>query len=119
MMKPDPEMFHHVIRTIGTTADRLLFFDDCNDHVLAARKLGIRAEQTRGVSEVQDTLVSLLPADSRAGRAVRSLPLRPQAAESDASSTSSLASAVMSRLVCARTQSRFLIRALGTRACRG
>ena len=71
MMKPDPELFQHVIRTIGTTADRLLFFDDCNDHVLAARKLGIRAELTRGVSEVQDALVSLLPADSSAGRALR------------------------------------------------
>lgn len=76
MMKPDPEMFHHVIRTVGTTPDRLLFFDDCNDHVLAARKLGIRAEQTQGVSEVQDALVSLLPADSSAGRALRSLSSR-------------------------------------------
>lgn len=77
MMKPDPEMFHHVIRTIGTTADRLLFLDDCNSHVQAARKLGIRAEQTRGVSEVRDALVSLLPADSSAVRALRSPPSRP------------------------------------------
>ncbi len=68
MMKPDPEVFQHVIRTIGTSADRLLFFDDCNDHVLAARRLGIRAELARGVSEVQDALVSLLPAYSSASR---------------------------------------------------
>lgn len=72
LMKPDPAMFRHVIRTIGTAADRLLFLDDCNEHVLAARKLGIHAVQTRGVSEVHDALVSLLPADSSAGRALRS-----------------------------------------------
>lgn len=77
MMKPDPEMFHHVIRTIGTTADRLLFLDDCDEHVQAARRSGMRAEQTRGVREVQDALESLLPADSNAGRALRSHLSRP------------------------------------------
>jgi glucose-1-phosphatase len=77
MMKPDPEIFQHVIRTVGTTAERLLFLDDCNDHVQAARKLGIRAEQTRGVSEVRDALVSLLPADSSAVRALQSPSSRP------------------------------------------
>ena len=47
LMKPDMAMFRHVIRTIGTAADRLLFLDDCNEHVLAARKLGIHAVQVR------------------------------------------------------------------------
>ena len=74
LMKPDLAMFRHVIRTIGTTADRLLFLDDHNEHVMAARELGIHAVQTRGVGEVYEALVSLLPADSSAGRALRSIP---------------------------------------------
>jgi FMN phosphatase YigB (HAD superfamily) len=73
-MKPDLAMFRHVIRTIGTTADRLLFLDDHNEHVMAARELGIHAVQTRGVNEVYEALGSLLPADSSAGRALRSIP---------------------------------------------
>lgn len=72
MMKPDSEIFRQAVRAIGTSADRILFLDDSNDHVLAARELGIRAEQVRGVSEVREALVSLLPADSSAGSALRS-----------------------------------------------
>ena len=72
VMKPDPAVFDHVVRTVGTTADRLLFLDDDAEHVRAARTSGMRAEQARGLSEVQDALVSLLPADSGAGRALRS-----------------------------------------------
>ncbi len=76
MMKPDPELFQHVIRTIGAPADRLLFFDDCVDHVLAARRSGICAAQTRGLSDLRNALISLLPADSAAGRALnRRLPV--------------------------------------------
>lgn len=71
MMKPDPAIFDHVIRTIGVPADRLLFLDDGAEHVRAARACGVRAEQTRGLHEVQDALVSHLPADSAAGRALR------------------------------------------------
>lgn len=72
MMKPDADMFRHVVNTVGTTAERLLFLDDSKEHVEAARELGIRAEQTQGVDEVQDALASLLPANSIAGDALRS-----------------------------------------------
>jgi len=72
VMKPDPEVFHHVIRTIGTAPDRLLFLDDSDEHVRAARNAGMRAERTQGLLEVQDALRSLLPAGSAAGRALRS-----------------------------------------------
>lgn len=51
-MKPDPAVFRHVIRAIGTTPDRLLFLDDSDEHVRAARGLGMRAERTRGLHEV-------------------------------------------------------------------
>lgn len=71
MMKPDPAVFRHVIRTIGTTPDRLLFLDDVNENVQAARASGMRSEQTVGVHEVEDALRSHLSADSVSGRALR------------------------------------------------
>ncbi len=77
MLKPDPALFHHVIRTIGMTPDRLLFLDDVDEHVEAARRAGMRAERTRGVGEVRDALASHLPADSLAGRALRAHLRRP------------------------------------------
>lgn len=72
LLKPDPAVFDHVIRTIGTSPDRLLFLDDSDEHVRAARDSGMRAQRTRGLREVQDALRSLLPADSTAGRALHS-----------------------------------------------
>lgn len=72
MTKPDPAVFRHVIRTIGLPPDRLLFLDDSDENVRAARDSGMRAERTRGLREVQDALRSLLAGDSAAGRAVRS-----------------------------------------------
>jgi HAD superfamily hydrolase (TIGR01509 family) len=77
MMKPDPAVFRHVIQTIGTTSDRLLFLDDSDEHVQAARSAGMRAEHTRGLHEVQAALRSHLSADSAAGRALRSGSTRP------------------------------------------
>ena len=74
MMKPDPAVFRHVIRSIGTTPDRLLFLDDLDENVRSARSAGMRAERTRGLREVQDALRSHLSADSAAGRALRSDP---------------------------------------------
>ena len=72
MTKPDPAVFRHVIRTIGIDPDRLLFLDDSDEHVRAARALRMRAERTRGLGEVEDALRSHLPAGSAAGRALRS-----------------------------------------------
>lgn len=71
MMKPDPAVFRHVIRSIGTTPDRLLFLDE---NVRSARSADMRAERTRGLREVRDPLRSHLSADSAAGRALRSDP---------------------------------------------
>ncbi|WP_375387461.1 HAD family hydrolase [uncultured Amnibacterium sp.] len=71
IMKPDPAMFRHVIRTIGTTPDRLLFLDDSEEHVQAARASGMQAEHTQGLPEVLKALRSHFAADSRVGRALR------------------------------------------------
>lgn len=71
LMKPDPALFHHVIGTIGLAADRLLVLDDSDEHVQAARDAGMRAEQTRGLTEVRNALRAHFPAGSKVGRALR------------------------------------------------
>lgn len=42
--KPDPAYFHRIVTTLGRPADRLLFVDDREDNVVAARAQGLRAE---------------------------------------------------------------------------
>jgi putative hydrolase of the HAD superfamily len=74
MMKPDPAMYMHVVGAIGLPPDRLLFLDDVEENVRAARSSGMRAEQTRGLQEVENALRVHLAADSAAGRALRAEP---------------------------------------------
>jgi len=61
MMKPDQEIYRHVIATIGLPPERLLFLDDNEDNVSAARELGIRSEHVRGIDEVKTALSIHLP----------------------------------------------------------
>ena len=62
MMKPDPGIYHHTIQTIGVPPERLLFLDDSDNNVTAARKLGIRSEHTTGIDEVRDAIALHFPA---------------------------------------------------------
>ena len=73
MSKPNPAVFLHVIQALDTAPERLLFLDDAAENVRAARAVGLRAEQTRGLQEVLDALVAHLPADSPSGQAVRKI----------------------------------------------
>jgi glucose-1-phosphatase len=40
--KPDPEIYHEVVRQLGTSPERCMFFDDLEDNLLAAEKAGLR-----------------------------------------------------------------------------
>lgn len=71
IMKPDPEIFQQIIGTVDRAPERIMFLDDCEDHVEAARSQGMLAAHTRGIEEVRNALSSCLPADSSAGRALR------------------------------------------------
>lgn len=51
MVKPDPEIYEHVVTALGTSADRVLFLDDNQINVDAARIAGLKAEVVRGVPE--------------------------------------------------------------------
>ena len=56
MVKPDPEIFVHVVDALGVAAQRVLFLDDNRLNVDQARHVGMRAERVVGVSEARDAL---------------------------------------------------------------
>ncbi|MGN6780659.1 MAG: HAD-IA family hydrolase, partial [Marmoricola sp.] len=43
--KPDPAYFAHIAEDLGLSLDELLFVDDSPSHVVAARQLGLHAEE--------------------------------------------------------------------------
>lgn len=55
-MKPSPEIYQHVIRTMGRKPDELLFIDDTEKNVIGARSIGMRSELFSDV----ETLAELL-----------------------------------------------------------
>jgi putative hydrolase of the HAD superfamily len=58
MVKPDPEIFAHVVAALQLPADRVLFLDDNQLNVDGARAAGLRAERVRGVAEARKVLVA-------------------------------------------------------------
>jgi FMN phosphatase YigB (HAD superfamily) len=64
LIKPDREIFDHVLGVTGSPADRLLFLDDNEMNVTAATAAGITAVEVRGVDEARAALLELgvLPA---------------------------------------------------------
>jgi FMN phosphatase YigB (HAD superfamily) len=55
--KPDPEAFLFVSKQIGVPLERIMFFDDTAENVLAARCLGMDAVQVTSVASVRNALV--------------------------------------------------------------
>ena len=56
MMKPDAEAYQHAIKTTGFEPAEILFLDDNELNISAARDNGIRAELTRGPSQAKQHL---------------------------------------------------------------
>jgi len=59
LVKPDPEIFDHVLSRLPAEATEITFFDDNPECVEAAEKSGIQAYQTRGVDELRSVLAKL------------------------------------------------------------
>jgi FMN phosphatase YigB (HAD superfamily) len=57
LIKPDREIFDYVVAVTGSPAERLLFLDDNELNVVAARAAGITAVEVQGVSEARDALL--------------------------------------------------------------
>jgi len=53
LIKPDVEVFHHVVEALDIEANQVLFLDDNIINVEGARAAGLQAEQVRGVPEAR------------------------------------------------------------------
>ena len=51
--KPELEIFEHVLGALGVAAEQVVFFDDSEPNVLAARTLGIDAHHVDGFADVE------------------------------------------------------------------
>src|SRR3954452_1625982 len=58
MVKPDREIFDHVVAELDVGPERALFLDDNRLNVDAARAAGLQAERVVGVSEARDALTT-------------------------------------------------------------
>lgn len=58
-IKPDEEAFHHVTDTLDCAAAEVLFLDDNQLNVDAAKSVGMKAVQVRGVMEAERFLVDV------------------------------------------------------------
>jgi glucose-1-phosphatase len=57
--KPEAEAYKYVVKAIGTTAERIAFFDDILENVDAAKACGLQAFQVKSSAEVANALSSL------------------------------------------------------------
>lgn len=58
-MKPDIEAFRHAIKSMGCNADKILFLDDNQINIDAAKQTGMRAIRVNGFEDVKIKLQEL------------------------------------------------------------
>jgi putative hydrolase of the HAD superfamily len=58
MAKPDPAIYHHVLKELGTTPEETLFLDDKLVNIQAAQALGIRAIQFSNIENLRADLIA-------------------------------------------------------------
>lgn len=61
LLKPDHEVFLHVIEQTGYAPERILYFDDSQCNVDSAEAVGIVARKTLGLTEVYSALNKDIP----------------------------------------------------------
>ena len=59
MLKPDLEMFQHVVEQLGVPPERILFLDDNQLNVASAQVAGMVARRVAGLGEVRIALAEL------------------------------------------------------------
>lgn len=59
VMKPDPRSYELVCENMNVVPEEVIFFDDGQDNVLAARKIGMQAYQVNGIEEIRVLLKAL------------------------------------------------------------
>jgi putative hydrolase of the HAD superfamily len=56
LVKPDREVFKHVVRDLDVPPERIAFFDDTPINVKAAREVGIIAYEADGIAQLESRL---------------------------------------------------------------
>lgn len=59
LIKPDLESYQQVIQKVGINPEKILFLDDNQINIDAAKQCGLNSHKTRGIEEVRNLLVSL------------------------------------------------------------
>ncbi len=59
LVKPDPEVFQHVLRGLGRPPAAVRFFDDSLKNVMTAQAAGIQAHHTVGFQALEQTMTAL------------------------------------------------------------
>ena len=55
-MKPSHEIYHHVMKSLGTRSEELLFIDDLEQNVRGAQEVGIQGILFAGVESLKKRL---------------------------------------------------------------
>ena len=63
MAKPDSEIYEHVISELKVEPGKILFMDDNQNNIAAAKKIGMHAVRVHGLEQVQQTLAEQLVID--------------------------------------------------------
>ncbi len=63
--KPEPEAYAAVARAMGMPLPGILFFDDLEDNVEAAKKIGMQAVHIKSFADIEKTLEDVLSGESR------------------------------------------------------
>ena len=58
LVKPDAAAFEHVIKILDVAPEQILFFDDNQLNVDAARRSGMQAEHVRGLDALERSLIA-------------------------------------------------------------
>src|ERR1019366_3710943 len=64
MAKPDPAIYRHLLKELGTRPEETLFIDDKLENIEAARALGMQAIQFTNIDRLREDLVAVGLADS-------------------------------------------------------
>jgi glucose-1-phosphatase len=59
LRKPDAEAYDHVVKAIGSPAERIVFFDDLVENIEGARARGLTAVHVMSSDDVADALAAL------------------------------------------------------------